>query len=252
MATDILYIVGKRKSQWYDNELRYSLRSIAKYGRNIGRVWLAGYKPPFINEQEVGCLKVMDETTVKHYNIMHAIEEAVRCLPLSERFLYSSDDHFYIKPTDFDTYPVYWRGDMLQSEVEADDVNWQYHTTLASTRKLLECCGLPFARFSWHGNTWFDKGLFTEERFAMIRRFSYLMPEGVEPSCLMLNYWLHRYGLDLEERADLKLTGSETEAELLQKIKGRECVSAADNIEHTVLATYLQREFPQPCKYERI
>lgn len=42
---DILYIVGKGRSLCDNKELRYSLRSLAKYGKNIDRIFVAGYCP---------------------------------------------------------------------------------------------------------------------------------------------------------------------------------------------------------------
>ena len=47
---DILYVIGKG-SEWNNNELRFSLRSIAKYGKNIDRVFIVGYKPDFVSDE---------------------------------------------------------------------------------------------------------------------------------------------------------------------------------------------------------
>lgn len=246
---DILYIVGQG-SKWRDNELRYSLRSIEKNGINVGRVFIAGYIPPFINPKTVGCLRVQDKYTVKHYNILHAIEQAVENLPLSEHFLYSSDDHFYIAPTDFDAYPHYWRGVELPTKVEPDEKNRVYHTTLLSTRKLLECFDLPCHHFAWHGNTHFNTRLWNEPDFVRLRRLSYLMPEGCEPTCLMNNYWLAHEPFEPIVRQDLKLTSHETHATFMTKTEGREVCSSVNNISEAYLAEYLKNTFPDRSKYE--
>ena len=58
---DILYVVG-RGSTWNNNELKYSLRSIAKNGINVDRVFIVGYIPDFINREEVICLPFEDKT----------------------------------------------------------------------------------------------------------------------------------------------------------------------------------------------
>lgn len=243
---DILYVVGRRLSQWNDNELRYSLRSIEKNGINVGRVFIAGYCPPFVDRSKVVFVKVRDETSVKHYNIMHAIEEAVRETDIGDEFLYSSDDHFYIKPTDFDRYPFYWRGVMLPRVAKTE-----YQRTLVSTRKLLECCGLPTFHLAWHGNTHFKRSLFESERFRLIREFSYLMPDGCEPTCLMCNYWLKQdVNLELTERPDCKFDRGTSVEEFEMRIKDREVVSCTDGIERSVLAEYLQRTFPKKCRFE--
>ena len=49
---DIVYIIGKG-SKWNNQELKYSLRSIAKYGINIGKVFIVGYKPNFVSDEVI-------------------------------------------------------------------------------------------------------------------------------------------------------------------------------------------------------
>ncbi len=250
---DILYIIG-RGSKWNNKELLYSLRSIAKNGINVGRVFVAGYIPPFVNRKEVICVPVEDKTDTKHYNILHAIEEAVERTDIgcndNGDFLYSSDDHFYIKPTDFAQYPFYWRGADLPANLSPDDKHKKYHTTLISTRKLLEAYDLPFYHFAWHGNTHFTTRLWNDEVFKRMRRLSYIMPEGCEPTCLMLNYWITRDDVQMKVRSDIKLGMYETRATFQTKVEGREVFSSVDNIQCSYMAEYLQTNFPDKCKYE--
>ena len=47
---DILYIVGTG-SHWNNYELRYSLRTLEKYGKNIGRVFVSGANPGFLSDK---------------------------------------------------------------------------------------------------------------------------------------------------------------------------------------------------------
>ena len=62
---DIVYIIGSG-SKWQDNELRYSLRSIEKFGGNFGEVYIVGDRlPPFIDPSTVRYLPVKDITTGK-------------------------------------------------------------------------------------------------------------------------------------------------------------------------------------------
>ena len=85
---DILYIIGKNKSLCSNFELKCSLRSIAKYGKNIDRVFVAGYCPEWLSDEVI---KIPYEqpyaddnitTHEKHCNIaatiLYAIEEAYR------------------------------------------------------------------------------------------------------------------------------------------------------------------------------
>ena len=72
---DILYVIG-RGSQKNNLELRMSLRSICKYGKNIGKVIVAGTPPKWLSD-EAEKLVVQDRYSYKHQNILLCIEKAV-------------------------------------------------------------------------------------------------------------------------------------------------------------------------------
>lgn len=254
MNMDVLYVVGNRLSQWNNNELRYSLRSIAKNAKGLGRVFIAGYIPEFVDQESVTCVRVKDQSNVKHVNILRAIDTAIKQTDIGKDddgwFLYSSDDHFYIRETDFAHYPIYWRGEELPKEVKKGDGAASYHTTLVSTRKLLEWCGLPVNHMAWHGNTYFNAALWKDERFQFILRNAYEMPEGCEPTCLMLNYWFMCGDKALPgefiERPDYKFSGGN-----VFQVPDREVISAHDNIGTSALAVFLRDMFPKKCRFER-
>lgn len=247
---DILYIVGKGFSEWKDNELRYSLRSIAKYGKNIRRVYVCGHTPYWLNEKEVTLLPLRDETNNKHYNILHAIEYAVSHSDIADRFLYSSDDHYYTQPTDFDAYPVYWRGRELPETMPAHST-W-YQTTMKSTHDCLAAMGLPTRFYAWHGNTHFNKSLFNDQRMVLLRRLAQTMPEACDPSCLMLNYWLAVSPDTMPDHIaiqDGKIIPEDGVEAIAKRAKEKHVLTSTDAV-GTGLRNWLQREFPKPCKYE--
>ena len=97
---DILYVLGSG-SKWNNNELRYSLRSLEKFGKNVSNVYIIGQDPGFLSDK-VTLVKIGDCFGVKAKNILNKICEAVEYTNIGEEFLLSSDDHFYIKETDFD------------------------------------------------------------------------------------------------------------------------------------------------------
>ena len=246
---DILYVVGKGFSDWNNNELRYSLRSIAKNGKGIDRVFIVGYIPGFVNRETVNCLYLRDEGTNKHYNIMRAIEYAVANSDIGPRFLYSSDDHYYVQPTDFDKYPVYWRGKEIAKEQEGN--RW-YDITMHSTREILDAFGLPAFFYAWHGNTWYDRALFESRRFELIRRLAQTMPEACEPACLMLNYWRAVSPETMPEHEQIndgKINTGHTLAQIDAAAHNKHVLSTTDAVGPS-MREWLQREFPSKCKYE--
>ena len=248
---DILYIVGKGFSDWRNNELRFSLRSIAQNGRNVRRVYICGFVPYWINTDEVTAIPLRDTTQNKHYNILTAIEHAVENSDISECFLLSSDDHYYVQPTDFDTYPVYVRKYDLPAKI-ADKPRW-YDITMHSTHDCLAAFGLPTRFYAWHGNTWFSRSLFEQQRMILLRRLAKTMPEACDPSCLMLNYW-QSVSPDtmpqVVERSDFKVTTANTLQEIDILAKRSEVLSTTDAVGPQMRA-WLLRRFPKPCKYER-
>lgn len=249
---DILYVIGKG-STWDNNELKYSLRGIDKYGLNVDRVFVAGYIPDFLNDNVIK-IPVKDITTTKHYNIIHVIDVVIKTTDIGINdngdFLYSSDDHFYIKETDFNNYPVYWRGKELPSEIKKDDKHYLYHTTLLSTRTLLKKYNLPAYHFAWHGNTHFNSRLWKHSIFQNIIKESYTMQEGCEPTCLINNYRLSIEPFEFIYRKDRKIKWGVDKQEFFEKISGRECFSSSAIIKNSYIAEWLKEQFPDKSKYE--
>lgn len=250
---DILYVVGKRLSGWNDNELRYSLRSLTKNCAGIGRVFIVGHIPAFVdrNNPDVVCVEFRDPTqNNKHFNILAAIEHVVYHTDISEHFLLSSDDHYYVQPTDFEHYPVYWRGREIPANT--DSKRW-YDITLNSTREVLDAFGLPAFHYAWHGNTHFNKRLFMQRRFELLRKLTYLMPECCEPSCLMLNYW-RAVEPDTMPEHEIIRDGKIGQADTFENIdaaKAAKHVLTTTDAVGLAMRDWLFREFPKKAKYER-
>lgn len=249
---DILYIVGNG-SIWQNNELRYSLRSIEQNGINVGRVFVCGFIPEWINRETVVCLPLQDKTKCKHWNICAAILYAAQRTDIggeSGDFLYSSDDHFYLRPTDFAQYPYFCKGELPDS-VDPNDKNKEYHTTLANTHHLLAKYGYDTRMYNWHGNTHFNRHLLNSaELFALFCEGA-TMPEGVEPTSLMLNYQHSLQNFDVEFRNDSKLAQNCTEQDVELCAQERECVSSVPMIAYSGLHDYLYNHFRNKSKYEK-
>lgn len=243
---DILYVIGQGSS-WHDNELRYSLRSIETNCGNVGRIFIAGYCPSFIDQKKVTYVPVLDIHDCKHKNILYCIEKVVENYDISDTFLYSSDDHFYVQKADFDNYPFY------RKPVELPDAESglnSYRLTLYWTRVMLEAAGLTTWNFAWHGNTHFNKTLFLEPQFAAMRKMSYYTPRGIEPSIMMLNYWLSKRPFEITDRTDTKFAKDATEDDIMRVIKERECISCASDVSLSYIRTFLAKTFPNKSKYE--
>ena len=161
-------------------------------------------------------------------------------------FLVSSDDHFYIEKTDFSRYPVYYVGKDLPTEIPKKNKEW--YTCLTNTRKILEEYNLPVVRFNWHGNTYFNSKLWHDPLFEEIKSKSLEVKEGLEPTAIMLNYWLSVQPFVPTVRPDCKVKSLKE----LKKVLGtREVFSIYDSAIHNGVPQYLRDTFPEKCKYEK-
>ena len=235
-------------SKWDNNELRYSLRSLEKFGTNVGNIYVVGYNPGFLSDKVtfIDCSNIYKS---KQKNIIFAIQYAVEHSNIDENFLYSSDDHFYIKETDFENYPYFCKGKLL-GKVYGKNRFRKYFYSLIETRILLKKYGLTYYNFSQHGNTHFSrKGI--KEAKQLIEE-SYNTRYGCEPTCLILNTVFSYDKFLITERKDLKIKDEiKSKKDLIKLISNREVFSIADiNIENGV-REYLEELFPEKSKYEK-
>lgn len=155
---DILYIVKGGAVGGTDVELRCSLRSIAKHGRGIDRVFVVGGCPAWLSDA-VTCIPYQQSDVVdfaaKGRNIARTALYAVEHSDIGEDFLVSMDDHFYLRDVDFNNYPYYCRtgagyeNGELPRDAERASI---YRRYLAESRAFLEARGLPTLCMALHRN----------------------------------------------------------------------------------------------------
>lgn len=88
---DFVYIIKELEN---NNDLRYSLRSIAKfYPEN--KVWIVGYKPSWVKNVNYLPVKQSED---KWKNSINNILAACECKDISKDFILMNDDFFMIKP----------------------------------------------------------------------------------------------------------------------------------------------------------
>lgn len=245
---DILYVLGKG-SKWDNNELRYSLRSIEKFGKNVGKVYVVGYNPGFLSN-EITYIECKDKWSSidSHKNILNCICTAIEKSDIDDEFLYSSDDHYYTKETDFNNYPYYVKG-ILPNEICGEINRMCYNRSLYDTRELLNKYDYTYYNFSQHGNTHFSRKAI--ELAKPLIEESYNIGFGCEPTCIVLNVLYKHKPFNYIERADVKVNKDIENIEGLKKvIKDREVFSIYDNAIDKGVSEYLQDLFPNKSKYE--
>ncbi len=246
---DILYVVGKPSGHG-DQELRWSLRSIAKYGRGVEGVYVASpvWRDWLSDEVEQVVVTDIPNAGYKHHNILNAIRETAGLVGFNGHFLVSSDDHFYLRETDFDHYPFFisaWRINMARNTVNCDLSTAQYRLSCMDGGRFLRDHNLPAIDFQGHMNSHWHGGILRANAalFDEAMKLRYC----VEPHVLMANVWLNEDPtLPLEVRSDRKLRA------LKEGDEERDCISIYDAaFSDPAFMGLMEREFGEKCRYEK-
>ena len=238
---DILYVLGNG-SKWSNNELRYSLRSVERFCKNVGRIYVCGSDPGFLSN-EVRFVPCEDTKKAKHKNIIAKIEKVIKETCISDEFLLSSDDHFFIDYVDLDKYPYYSCGELPKNVLSTNG----YDKSLFDTRVVLTALGLPCKATNPHLDTHIRKDLFAKTED--IRKASELTSNGYEINCILGNMMIAE-GVEFEHVADCKIRHCDGVSGLKNKLTGRHCFSIADSSISEGVGDYLKNLFPRLSKYE--
>ena len=205
---DILYIVGKG-SGCGDLELRSSLRSIDKYGLNVGRVFVCGHCPDWLSDAvtRIPCEDIYKNYPTTHgernANVLAKMLRAVDTTDIGEEFLVSFDDHFYCKSVDFDRYPYYVRSINGSGELpQHHEGETPYRRLLADTREYLERHGLPTLNFALHRNMHVSRQAVAETRKLLDEIVQEAIP--CDRFVLIGNWILKHHGISYEVVRDVK------------------------------------------------
>ena len=136
---DVLYYIGSGSLR-QNIELRMSLRSLEKHGKNIDRVFLVGNKPDFIKNVEYIWV---DDKYEWWRNAFEKTKAAIKA-GISDEFLLMNDDFFMLGDFDAATYPYYHKGEMPEGSVQ------KYGSVVANTKKVLQSIGATTKHFGVH------------------------------------------------------------------------------------------------------
>lgn len=133
---DVVYILGTG-SKWYDNELRYSLRSLERYYPH-NKVFIIGERPSWL--QNVIHIKGYDKFSVKTQNGVNKIMQAARDPRISSDFVLMNDDFYFLKPVNRIEY--YTRGTVEEMLAKHKTKTGYYYKMLQETNAQLKKMGI--------------------------------------------------------------------------------------------------------------
>lgn len=260
---DLLYIVGDGRSEHDNFDLRCSLRSIAKYGKGIDRVFVSGYCPEWLSDNII-CLPHESRYEMlpginmnkKSINIMDSVVYAVKNSDIGDEFLVSMDDHFYVRKVDFNNYPIYcrnYKNRPFKNHLPGPDdkCDSAYLKHLRHTRRFLEEHELSIYNFSLHRNfhLWKEDVIACSSMIDEIIEQADENPHGVECFDLFLNYRYTQQPFEFEIIEDVKLNGPgewwKTDP------RQTEVFSTVDFNKGLGLYNLLSDLYPKKCKYEK-
>lgn len=258
---DILYIVGKQSFSNH-SELRFSLRSIEKYGKNVDRVFVSGYVPEFCSDNVVKIPFTQTHGSLKAANRLENIEYIVNNTDISEEFLLSSDDHFYCQEVDFDNYPYYHSGLISNMNGDGDVVlvkdktndtmrkaKSAYRICMNETREFLEKWNLPIKRYGIHKNSHVFKSIVKSMPKEMLEEAKTTGILGIEPICLINNFEMSVR--PFEDKYDCDSWHVRNLDELLEKVEKTDCFTTLDFVESSVMHKVLSILYDEKSKYEK-
>lgn len=141
---ELVYQLGSG-SKWQDNELRYSLRSVAMHGRNVTKITLLGHKPGWV--KNVHHIPLPDPYTLRADNSWFKMKHI--CSGRVEPYVLMNDDFFLLRETDFEALPSYCYGtieDLALSYKRKSD----YVTAMLASERVLKNNGLPVKNYALH------------------------------------------------------------------------------------------------------
>ena len=241
--TDILYIV--RQSGWgYDDELRYALRAMEKNARNLGRIFVCGDIPDFLNDNavKIPCDNPYDR---KAKNLQYRLQYAIDKCGLGKRFLLSADDVFLNKPTDLDKYPHYWKNG-AEISVPAQMQNKRIGKIINGARVILQEYGLPLNDYGGgHVLHWIDQPAWFSISDVLTEAMN--SKYGVPVDLLAGAAFEKIYHPEHTIREDLKFDYVPDAAEY----ENADCFSIGDRPDLWGGDKWLQELYPNKSKYEK-
>jgi hypothetical protein len=241
-SIDVVYVLGKG-SNWRNNELRFSLRSLEKNLQGIRKIWIVGEKPDFV--KNVNHIPFPDELINNaDGNIIRKVLRVCQEKTLTDKFLFINDDHIIFKPVLASDIPPYHKGSLESFDKKFFEANF-WRGRLFRTKNILQQKGYPDLHFDCHVPIVFDKNRFPQ----VINEFDFEKNTGYTMKSLYGNV-VHPDGPGLRGEK-VVIFRPYTLSDINDKVKGRTFIAFNDDGLRPPMKTWLYCNFPEPSKYEK-
>ncbi len=238
MTTDIVIPLGQG-SKWNNNELLYCLRSIGKHGLNVGRIFIVGDFPAFLNYDAIHIEQPFVSGNPAR-NIALNLLEAVRDERLSETFAYFNDDYILTKQVDISNLPTYYKED-LERTYKQNVTEYKRHVKV--TLDSLKANGLPTLNYDTHYPCLFDKQKLRE----LIEGTNFNMAFGH----ILKSLYFNIYSTYAAQKTDCKQYQIKPLSAWVELANNTEIISICDTCINNDFKKFLSETFPEKSKWER-
>jgi len=240
--TDVVYVLG-RGSNWADNELRYSLRSLEKFMGDLGTVFVVGQRPKWLTN--VVFLPFPDVHICKERNIMIKVAYACGHPELSQTFLQVHDDHFLLAPMNGADIPNWCGGqlDQMAASVRKKAPGNHWADAVHNTHKALAARGHTTRNFDLHYPILMDKTAYPETMDLYDWKNT---PRGFVVKSLYAN----TLGLPGTYSPDLKINTRLELRDAVQWLKGRQWWSIGNGGLSLKFRQLFPHVYPKPSRFE--
>ena len=235
---DVVYVLG-RGSRWENNEIRFSIRSVKKYFKDLRQVVIVGEKPAWATN--ILHIEHSDNYVLtKDQIITEKLLAACSDPRVSSRFLFACDDKALLRPCRYADFDGWHTGEI--SPVEAPD-SWR--KGLVNTREYLVGIGAPTNDYnSPHAFQPVDKRDFTK-----IMGATPWKDEDIYAPSAYLNRQTIFPGSHVNGRHAL-IRGSQEYLQILDLIDGRISMNYNNGSLNDALRDTLAVLFPDQCDCE--
>jgi hypothetical protein len=245
--TDLVIPLGTG-SKWKNNELRYALRSYAKYFKDLGDVYIVGDRN-YINNLKwltnvivVNCDDPFNRN--KDGNIIRKVLRVIEKYPkLTDNFVRASDDQLLWDEVD-SMPPLY-----IYNLKDKEQAWWmrgnRWKVRLKKTMRILEVKKKTTWNYDSHIPMTVNKHKFKE----VWSKFPWQKSIGYCINTLYFNMALDKHQHYENKKISVEAPVSDSDV-LAAQIKGKKYLGYNDKGLNDVLKEAIQQRFPDPCRFE--
>lgn len=236
---DAVYPLKRGGSNWHDNEIRFSLRSLKKHARNIGRIFVIGHKPDFLEFDDRLIHIPFEDDATPYLNAYRKIRAVCEDDRVSDRFVWMNDDFYLLARFNPDDWLYFHKGDMETLRYIRLDNKTMYRKVVRRTYEALKAREMPTIHYGGHWPFIYEKEKFLAMDFPELDQ-----GDGLLVRCVYGNY----YRLPASRMRDrvTKRTGKY----LTEVIKDRPVFATYSKVNWPELEKSLTKLYPTATEWE--